>query len=473
MPFLRWEVGPDVPDSFFYPVRQGLLHVREYMNYLGLSELDGQVTLYFYWDMIPALARVKGGDAETLRQWFGDHKKSGSEEVIGKGSAAIFKDASVLTTYNSSPGGLTHSGGHSLVHSYQQLLPEYRENTASHSEVYLDGPAWLLEGGAEFQTIRSFEMGGSYVYEQRRKWYRERAETVNTHLSQLETYGDLLATEEGYQLSTMAVELLAAHAGEKAVINYWKLLGPGTTWQDAFEAAFGMTPAQFYPKFAQHRATGFPELDLPSIAPSIEDLPQVDRQALVAFYNATGGPAWTNSSKWLSDAHIGHWHGVKLNRSGRVVELRLTQNALKGNLPPALGSLTELRRLTLWANGLTGAIPPELASLTKLETFSVGGNQMTGSIPSWLGNLSNLRELHLVSNRFSGQIPLRIGELPLSGLYLARNRLSGDIPSEIRHLSGLRALFLDGNNLTGCIPVELRDVPDNDIGDTGLSFCDP
>ena len=35
-----------------------------------------------------------------------------------------------------------------------------------------------------------------------------------------------------------------------------------------------------------------------------------DRTTLVALYNATDGPNWTNNENWLSDAPTGERHGV-------------------------------------------------------------------------------------------------------------------------------------------------------------------
>jgi hypothetical protein len=65
----------------------------------------------------------------------------------------------------------------------------------------------------------------------------------------------------------MAAELLAARAGQRALFDYYRLLQPGTTWQTAFETAFGMTVEEFYAVFEEHRAAGFPKLDLPSGSP--------------------------------------------------------------------------------------------------------------------------------------------------------------------------------------------------------------
>ncbi|CAN0318444.1 unnamed protein product, partial [Scytosiphon promiscuus] len=55
-----------------------------------------------------------------------------------------------------------------------------------------------------------------------------------------------------------------------------------------------------------------------------------DRDILVALYEATDGPNWTNSSNWNTDAELSEWYGVKLNGEGRVVKLSLNNNNLAG-----------------------------------------------------------------------------------------------------------------------------------------------
>ena len=39
-----------------------------------------------------------------------------------------------------------------------------------------------------------------------------------------------------------------------------------------------------------------------------------DRQALVAFYNATDGANWRNNENWLSDEPLDAWYGVTVSR---------------------------------------------------------------------------------------------------------------------------------------------------------------
>ena len=149
-----------------------------------------------------------------------------------------------------------------------------------------------------------------------------------------------------------------------------------------------------------------------------------DREILVILYNATDGPNWTNSANWLSNRPLGEWHGVTTHSQGRVTELRLTLNQLKG------------------------ALPPELAHLTNLQVLALGGNQLTGEIPPWLGSLTNLQEL-----------------------LLGDNELTGEIPAELGRLDKLEELHLSENQLTGCIPARLQDVLSNDLAELGLPFC--
>ena len=53
---------------------------------------------------------------------------------------------------------------------------------------------------------------------------------------------------------------------------------------------------------------------------------EIDRDALVALYNATDGPNWRIRTNWLSDAPLGSWYGVITDSKGRVTSLDLWSN---------------------------------------------------------------------------------------------------------------------------------------------------
>ena len=115
--------------------------------------------------------------------------------------------------------------------------------------------------------------------------------------------------------------------------------------------------------------------------PAASGSAQTDREALVAFYNATNGEKWTFSDNWLSDAPHGQWPGVLANNDGRVIGLDLRGNRLSGGLPAELGSLSKVTHLYLQDNGLTGEIPAELGSLSNLEVLDLSFNDLSGKIP--------------------------------------------------------------------------------------------
>ena len=175
-----------------------------------------------------------------------------------------------------------------------------------------------------------------------------------------------------------------------------------------------------------------------------------DSLVLVDFYNATGGPNWTNT--WDLSEPISTWYGVFVDSCG-VTCLDLDGNfncnnsIYSGN--NLIGSLIELnlpnlRTLYLYSNQLSGSIP-SFDNLVNLEYLGLSGNQLNGSIPSF-DNLSNLQQLGLSGNQLSGSIPSFDNLVNLQHLGVSWNQLSGRIPS-FDNLVNLQALYLDHNQL--------------------------
>ena len=197
--------------------------------------------------------------------------------------------------------------------------------------------------------------------------------------------------------------------------------------------------------------------------PSREDCPPdpvaENRAALVALYNATGGPDWANNSGWATDAPLREWHGITTDNIGRVTQLHLPNNGLTGEIPSEMGNLTNLEWLDLSENHLTGEIPAELANLSILRALRLWDNQLTGPVPAWLGSLSSLEELVLSENNLTGPIPAELASLSnLKYLNLWGNELSGSVPTRLGSLTNLEWLILSNNGLTGTIPSSLGDL---------------
>ena len=246
------------------------------------------------------------------------------------------------------------------------------------------------------------------------------------------------------------------------------------------------------------------------------NLASEDKNVLIALYETTDGPNWTNSENWLSNRSIDQWFGVTTNDAGRVEQLSLEHNNLSGTLPGEFGRLLNLKVLRLSGNPLlSGSLPRELTGLF-LETLQLDGTKMcvppVAAFQTWLERVAQksgvvicedvmvmwdrraLTELYhttngvnwtintnwlsdaplddwygvtadpggrvsrlsLHSNNLAGSLPPELGELMhLVSLSLSENQLSGRIPAELRNLTSLTLLELGYNQLSGGIPAEL------------------
>ncbi len=172
----------------------------------------------------------------------------------------------------------------------------------------------------------------------------------------------------------------------------------------------------------------------PQLPPATNTGAATDRTALVALYNATGGPSWHNSTNWLSDKPIGEWYGVTTDGStGRVTGLDLFSNNLKGELPSELSGLTSLYELEISANNITGL--SDLSDLTSLRVFSfVGSSDSTLSDISALSGLIRLEHLQIAGHPIEDVSPLR----SLTKLDLLN--ISGTLVHDVSPLLGLTNL---------------------------------
>ncbi|MAG50188.1 hypothetical protein CL621_00940 [archaeon] len=129
---------------------------------------------------------------------------------------------------------------------------------------------------------------------------------------------------------------------------------------------------------------------------------------------------------------------------------------LQGQDPVSIGDQVwfngRLIELKLYEEGLTGQIPESIGNLTELKTLNLGNNNIGGKIPENIGNLSNL-----------------------NSIILSKNNLIGNIPNSIFILPELNYLFLHDNNLGEIFSDSICILIDNEItiGLTENNFCYP
>lgn len=118
-------------------------------------------------------------------------------------------------------------------------------------------------------------------------------------------------------------------------------------------------------------------------------VPLSQYNALVALYQATGGPHWVTSDNWLSNQPVETWFGVTVE-NGKVTGLALSSNNLVGKLPTKGLPLTNLLVDNNQLTGI-GPLPGSLVTLdvsanllkklpalspTKLQFLNASSNQL-------------------------------------------------------------------------------------------------
>jgi hypothetical protein len=210
-------------------------------------------------------------------------------------------------------------------------------------------------------------------------------------------------------------------------------------------------------------------------------LPQSERDALIAIYNALGGDEWVVGGGGQFPGPPGQecfsWFESELFLfcSAEGVEvLFFFGNNLNGSLPPEIGSFPHLKELVFFnETGVTGPIPEEIGgntSLEFLEFYSIGAEPLglTGDLPDSLGKLAQLRTLIFLSGfpgalGPSGTLPDSLANLASLELILLWNTaIGGDIPAGLFALPSLQHVDFVFNQFTG-------DIPDL-TGASGLEF---
>lgn len=200
-----------------------------------------------------------------------------------------------------------------------------------------------------------------------------------------------------------------------------------------------------------------------------------ERASLISLYNSTDGDNW--STKWDFSKDPKYWYGISIKK-GNVTEVNLRGNALKGNFPPAVSSLTKLEKLDLSSNQLSGEIPVAISGLNHLVRLDLSNNRFTGDLTAALLSLPNLNEISLGNNEFDfadietflqnfpnikildlshiglTAVPQKISSLSqLESLNLSNNLISKNF-KQLSTLINLKELNLSGNQLTK-MPTEL------------------
>lgn len=228
----------------------------------------------------------------------------------------------------------------------------------------------------------------------------------------------------------------------------------------------------------------------------LEQVPDAQRDCLMALYNNLDGENWEKGKNWGTDIDIDAWEGVSVADSA-IVALNLNGFGLNGELPSCIGHLKSLKTIDFSNNPqLTGALPAQLEYLSNLTHLKASFTGLTGQLPARLSNLKKLVELQLDNTQIEGPLPdalfeelknlqvLRLNNNPhLTGalpealgnltttadkidIYLHECNFTGGIPPSWSHLpETVDRLSIYGNKLTKTIPAALIEHPNWELWD--------
>ena len=123
------------------------------------------------------------------------------------------------------------------------------------------GP-WWMENPAYWYVLHGYRVARGFE-ELEASRGRETYRVVHTTRSLESTStrdGYYEGSSESRALGFLAVEWLATRAGDAAIFEYYRLLPDAESWEEAFEAAFGIAVDDFYVAFEAHRAKVAPPL---------------------------------------------------------------------------------------------------------------------------------------------------------------------------------------------------------------------
>jgi len=139
---------------------------------------------------------------------------------------------------------------HEVMHQVQYTLAQDRPAQRRGEEDWLLGPAWLVEGSAEW--VEEVFRNGRAADGVRFFELQEPARRNQTQLEDLTVHGSL-QTGRTYGVARFAAFLLAERFGDQALFDYFAALGRLKDRDAAFREVFGMSLAAFEADFASVR----------------------------------------------------------------------------------------------------------------------------------------------------------------------------------------------------------------------------
>ena len=206
----------------------------------------------------------------------------------------------------------------------------------------------------------------------------------------------------------------------------------------------------------------------------IAQTPQTELEAWKHLYTSLSGNGWLScASDPTNPCACAGYVGCD-PKSGQIVSLFFDAIGITGTLPPeGIAPLTALQSLAItvgFGDTLSGTVPSEIGSLTDLRYLSISGAAtISGTLPSTLGKLRKLSALTIGTSDddtwpLSGTLPTELADLGAAAptdvgllrVELGPNRISGTISAGV--IAGWASGKLSGNLLVSGAPEDEGDI---------------
>ena len=298
---VTWMFAGAVPDIQQTELREELEYSRRYFaDEFGVTATNFTVLVGTKYETLASVYRdIVGTD---LRYFYHPDAKITDAWVTSsaQGSAVITLMYG-LGAYSFT--SLKHHIAHEYFHVLQgQLASGFSQlqngEIGWHTDTQAVTPQWLVEGLASYADYkytptrpgrRPF-VGDRYSPYKDLGWSQVNDELNYDDLARTAEYSDARCTFGEiyyYALSFVAAKFLAEQASENAYVEFWKLLGENSTWQQAFEAAFGIGVDDYYDEFEEWLPSQIPAFDQVTIQmlwPDMEANPPIVGEFLYLYW---------------------------------------------------------------------------------------------------------------------------------------------------------------------------------------------
>ena len=317
LPPPTWIFAGDVPAAHQTTLREEMEYVRGYFVDRYGVEATGFTVLVGadYEALSPVYRDILNSNLSNYYQPQGKYQKAWVTSSPA-GSAVI---TLVFGTLQSNPViELKKPIPHEYFHVLQGQLASgfaqlHNGEIAWYSDRSVRGPYWLVEGAASYAgyeyvlRTESTHYSNRYGYLRDLTWFLKMGRTSQGDLATMADYRAFNCTFSGnysYPLGQAATAFLVEQSVKDSYVNYWKLLGERSTWQQAFEEAFGIGVDDFYEDFDEwlpSQLLPLVQLKLQMRWPDMENQSQVWR----FLYPYIDWDTWPSGTRTVSTGSTG------------------------------------------------------------------------------------------------------------------------------------------------------------------------